>query len=205
MNVLTAAQPAMRQLSSIGLAGVVTMALFLLMQSLINVDTPALEASVPFRANPWMDPPKEPDVIRDDPVEKPQQPEPIPEWNSPQETLIDHSDTLLIGQNFIPETGVKDIDPSAGTSTIVPVFRIAPDYPASALRRGIEGHVDLIFDVSVSGKTTNIRVLEAQPEGVFERAAIRTLEKWKYKPPMDDGVPYSQKNMTTRISFRLEV
>ena len=57
---------------------------------------------------------------------------------------------------------------------------------------------------SDAGKTENIRVIDAVPEGVFEKAAIRALNKWKYKAPIEEGVPNGLKNMTTRIRFELE-
>ncbi len=93
---------------------------------------------------------------------------------------------------------------STGANMVVPYLKLQPTYPPRALKRGIEGHVDLAFDITAAGKTTNIRVIEAEPEGVFERAAIRALEKWKYKVPMSDGTPQGQVDMMTRLSFKLE-
>ncbi|MEM1141538.1 MAG: energy transducer TonB [Pseudomonadota bacterium] len=90
------------------------------------------------------------------------------------------------------------------TNMVVPYLRLQPEYPTRALRRGIEGYVDLAFDINATGATNNIRVLHAQPKGVFERAAIRALEKWKYKVPVTDGVPQGQVDMMTRLTFELE-
>ncbi|MBN7798201.1 energy transducer TonB [Parahaliea mediterranea] len=204
MSTTIHAPIALRRGASAALSVAVTATLFLLMQALIATEVPVLESSVPLRPDVTMPERKPPEVRPDERVEKPEKPEETPKWETPTTTtdLIDGPLTRV--GNFEPPTDVGDINAGSGSSTIVPVFRIAPDYPPRALRRGIEGHVDLIFDVSASGKTENIRVLDAQPEGVFENAAIRTLGKWKYKPPIQDGVPYGQRDMTTRISFRLE-
>jgi TonB family protein len=72
------------------------------------------------------------------------------------------------------------------------------------LSGSIEGYVDLAFDIAVTGLTTNIRVIAAQPEGVFNRAAIAALKKWKYKVPVIDGFARGQLDMMTRIRFELK-
>lgn len=204
MSTITHTPITLRRGASAALSAVVTATLFLLMQALIATEVPVLESSAPQRWDVTMPEREKPEVKTEERVEKPEKPEETPKWETPT-TTTDTIDGPLAGYgNFEPTTDMGDIKTGSGSSTIVPVFRIAPDYPPRALRRGIEGHVDLIFDVSASGKTENIRVLDAQPEGVFETAAIRTLGKWKYKPPMQDGVPYGQTDMTTRISFRLE-
>lgn len=63
---------------------------------------------------------------------------------------------------------------------VVPLVRFEPEYPPQALRRGIEGYVVLEFVITRSGKVVDIRVIEAVPPGVFERAAERALRKWRY-------------------------
>ena len=87
---------------------------------------------------------------------------------------------------------------------VVPYLKLQPEYPSRALTRGIQGYVDLAFDITAAGTTSNIRVLQAQPEGIFERAAIRALEKWKYRVPIVDDRPQGQVDMMTRMSFELE-
>ena len=83
-------------------------------------------------------------------------------------------------------------------------FPIAPLYPNRARQRGIEGYVDLMFDVSAAGKTENIRVIDANPKGYFERAAMKALAKWKYQPAMEDDIAMATKNVTRRFTFELE-
>ncbi len=90
------------------------------------------------------------------------------------------------------------------TGGIVAYLKPQPVYPSRPLTKGIEGHVDLVFDIAVTGSTTNIRIIDAQPQGLFERAAIRALEKWRYKVPVIDDVPQGQVDMMTRMRFALE-
>lgn len=96
------------------------------------------------------------------------------------------------------------IEIGVGGGGIVAYLRPQPVYPTRPLTKGIEGHVDLAFDIAVTGSTANIRVIDAQPQGVFERAAINALKKWKYKVPVIDGVPRGQVDMMTRITFKLQ-
>lgn len=72
------------------------------------------------------------------------------------------------------------------------------------MNKGIEGHVDLAFDVATSGKVVNIRIVDSQPKNIFNRAAVTALKKWKYNPQMVDGVAQVQRNIQTRIRFNLE-
>ena len=85
----------------------------------------------------------------------------------------------------------------------LPIVRVAPVYPARALSRGLEGHVDLAFTVTTAG-TVRDPVVLFSTSSMFERAAIRAVLKFKYKPRVVDGVPVDVPNVKTRITFRIE-
>jgi protein TonB len=85
----------------------------------------------------------------------------------------------------------------------LPIVRVAPVYPARALSRGLEGHVDLSFTVTQTGTVTDPVVIFST-SSLFERAATRAVLKFKYKPRVVDGVPVDVPNVKTRITFRIE-
>lgn len=85
----------------------------------------------------------------------------------------------------------------------LPIVRVAPVYPARALSRGLEGHVDLSFTVTTTG-TVRDPVIIFSTSSLFERAATRAVLKFKYKPRVVDGVPVDVPNVKTRITFRIE-
>ena len=85
----------------------------------------------------------------------------------------------------------------------LPIVRVAPVYPARALSRGIEGYVDMGFTVTTTG-TVRDPVVLFSTSGLFERAAIRAVLKFKYKPRVVDGVPVDVPDVKTRITFRIE-
>jgi len=129
-----------------------------------------------------------------------------------------------------PETPPQDmdnIDPSAPTISVappsvatettiggpggmniaegdyLPIVRVAPVYPARALSRGLEGYVDMSFTVTTTG-TVKDPVVMFSTSSLFERAAIRAVLKFKYKPRVVDGVPVDVPNVKTRITFKIE-
>ena len=87
---------------------------------------------------------------------------------------------------------------------IKPAVKITPQYPRRAMRGGIEGYVELSFAVTKTGSVEDIKVLASEPKGFFERAAIRALEKYKYKPLVVNGEPTKQIELRERIDFNLD-
>lgn len=62
-----------------------------------------------------------------------------------------------------------------------------PRYPFSAKAKGIEGRVYLRFIVDSEGYVQDPQVVSAEPEGIFEQAALDTVIKYRLKPAMKDG------------------
>ena len=85
----------------------------------------------------------------------------------------------------------------------LPIVRVAPVYPARALSRGLEGHVDLSFTVTAAG-TVRDPIVMFSSSSLFERAATRAVRKGKYNPRVVDGSPVDVPNVKTRITFRIE-
>ncbi len=85
----------------------------------------------------------------------------------------------------------------------LPIVRVAPAYPARAQSRGLEGYVDLSFTVTTAG-TVRDPIVDFSTSSLFERAAIKAVLKFKYKPRVVDGVPVDVPGVKTRISFQLE-
>lgn len=86
---------------------------------------------------------------------------------------------------------------------LTPLVRFPPDYPERALRQKIEGSVVLRFTVTEAGGVTDPEVVSAEPPGVFEEAALRTVLRWKYQPQLADGKPVSVITYT-RVVFYID-
>jgi protein TonB len=76
-------------------------------------------------------------------------------------------------------------------------------YPPKALDRGVEGWVELEFTVETSGSVRDVAVKRAVPTGVFEKAAVDALAKWRFQPVVRNGEPVDQR-ATVRMQFKLE-
>ena len=93
--------------------------------------------------------------------------------------------------------------PPGSAEEVTPLVDIPPEYPRRALAAGIEGQVTLQFTVTAEGRVENIRILSAEPPGVFERAARRAVSRWRFAPRRENGVAVSREVSKT-MNFRLE-
>lgn len=63
--------------------------------------------------------------------------------------------------------------------TVRPVSTVDPKFPAAALNR-TSGYAIVQFDVSDSGKTENVKILNSWPGDVYDKSAIKAIEQWEY-------------------------
>jgi TonB family protein len=79
---------------------------------------------------------------------------------------------------------------------------VPPDYPASALRRNLEGWVDVAFVLSRDGETMNVEAVDAS-SSIFRSAATSAVEQWQFEPHVVRDRVVEQ-HAHTRIRFVLE-
>lgn len=79
----------------------------------------------------------------------------------------------------------------------------AARYPHRAILRRIEGYVDVVFDISAAGFTENIRIVGAEPQGIFDKSAKAAVTRWRFKPQLSDGVATRFSGMKRRVRFEL--
>lgn len=131
---------------------------------------------------------------------KPQAPEPEANNNSGGLTF-NMPGVQLSGAN----TGISA--PGAGfgrDGDASPIVRIEPKYPVQAQRDGKEGWVKLSFTINEIGGVEDVKVIDAQPKRIFNKAARRALKKWKYKPKVVDGKPERQPGLTVQLDFTMD-
>jgi len=87
-------------------------------------------------------------------------------------------------------------------STLTRIRYVAPQFPDIARARGIDGWVDLQFLVDTDGAVTDVKVVGAQPVGIFEQVALDAVHHWRYLPQMRDGKALSQR---ARVRLRFTV
>ena len=117
--------------------------------------------------------------------------EPLPPIGAPPARLspasLRVSDLAPVHQPSLRMTG--SITPTAALATAMPTpIRIRqPIYPRNALLRGIEGQVVVEFGLAADGSVQDMRVIRAEPAGVFDQSAIQAMRSWKYALPA--GMP----------------
>ena len=90
------------------------------------------------------------------------------------------------------------------TGDASPIVRINPKYPTTAARDGIEGWVQLSFNISPTGEVIDATVVNAEPKRIFDREALRAIKRWKYRPKVIEGVAQLQTGQTVQLDFKLD-
>jgi protein TonB len=108
---------------------------------------------------------------------------------------------------MIDTTAALDGGLTSGGGTdrdVVPLVRIEPEYPMRARQRGIEGWVQVRFNINKAGSVTDALVVASQPPKVFDRVAIQAVLKWKYNPKIQNGVAVERKGLQMLFPFEME-
>lgn len=63
-----------------------------------------------------------------------------------------------------------------------PIAQSPIPYPARAKAQGVTGHVVLSVLIGPTGRVEQVRVLESQPAGVFDDAAVAGVQSWRFEP-----------------------
>ena len=131
---------------------------------------------------------------------EPEEPPPPPKLTQPNRPNIDKA-------SMSADLGAFDL---AGLNLNAPVdgdtlaiVRVLPRYPSRALSRGIEGWVLMEFAIDELGLAVNPVVIESEPPGIFDRAALSAVKRWKYRPMIEDGRPRMRPGVRQLISFEI--
>ena len=77
------------------------------------------------------------------------------------------------------------------------------EYPRRAVRMGVEGFVQLGFDINDQGRALNIVVEDAQPKRMFDKAATKFIKGIRFESPEEQGEPVSVTAVSMKIAFVL--
>jgi periplasmic protein TonB len=153
---------------------------------------------------------KEESIVKKDrkPQKPPQPKQPPPQLQQPQMQQA-NPNVNAVSTNFTAQvdtisglTGGINLGSSDGD--YLPIVKVAPIYPRRAQSRGLEGYVIVEFTVTKNGSVKDPIVIEAKPEGVFDRAALDAALKFKYKPRVVDGTPAEVAGVQNKISFEID-
>lgn len=196
-----------RFVTALPIAASITLALFLLMRSMISTQSPIpmakgeeyfLDIFPIIKALPLLDrkalpartkevrlPPPPPRIANQEAVKPGEMQVPI--------TLPDMTAAKISSEPFSMIINNHDAQP---------LVRVEPVYPPRAAQIGREGTCEGVFDVTENGKPYNIRVTCSSP--LFIRAATQAIARWKYNPKTIDGQTVPRKGIVTPFTFEME-
>jgi protein TonB len=92
--------------------------------------------------------------------------------------------------------GGADAHPPAHAK-LLPISREDPEFPREAISRGVaDGTVKALLAIDAAGKVTGVRIVDARPARVFDRAVKDALAHWTF-PAGDAG-----RSTEVEIAFR---
>lgn len=199
---------AIRWLISLGLGALVTLVLFYFMQALIASGGEMPQQANVIRIVDATMPEIVMEVVRE--VERPQE---IEQLDTPPPEVPDRNIDMDGGVelNIAREAVNVDIGLDIGGVTLgvsdgemLPLVNIQPTYPTRAAQRGIEGWCQVAFTVTETGGVKDIRVVDADPPGMFDQASIRAAERFRFQPRVVNGQPVEVPNVQYVFRFQLE-
>ena len=131
---------------------------------------------------------------------EPEEPPPPPKLTQPNRPNIDKA-TMSADLGAFDLAGLNLSAPVDGDT--LAIVRVLPRYPSRALSRGIEGWVLMEFAIDELGLAVNPVVIESEPPGIFDRAALSAVKRWKYRPMIEDGRPLMRPGVRQLISFEI--
>ncbi len=183
-------------------AALVTAALFLIMANMIRQDVQLEEEKAAINIDitqqlkdtdinsnkefkrPTLDTPPPPPPATHDPSNR-------PALGGVQAAIPQIDTRLSIGTGFNPDRDAQ------------PLVRIPPQYPERCMATAKpKEQVQLEFDVTPEGTTTNIRVV-GSTNSCLNREAARSVERWKYQPKIVDNKAEWRRGVQTTVTFEL--
>jgi protein TonB len=159
-------------------------------------------------------PPTEAMVIPEPEAVTPPEPEPPPPEPQPRHVVAKPAPAVAAApQSAAPPTidaPVASAAPQVAALPIIPPQPIAgragnpkPDYPAEARRRGLQGKVVLLVEVSAAGLPANVAVAASSGHAALDQAALAAVQLWRFSPATRGGTPMAG-TAQVPIQFRLE-
>ena len=207
-------KPEMRYLSAMILGVIISLALFFLMQALIDSGEQDYRASNEGQIMEFIRIKDDENLSFKDRI-KPKKPTPPKEPPPPPKLIVEKQAKPTVNKIKIEIPNI-DLPTIAGggpflgnwqgnplaEGDVLPIVRIDPQWPREALAKGIEGYVVVEVTIASDGSVRGASIIESVPKRMFDRNVIRAVLKWKFKPRIINGVPVERKAIQT-LEFKI--
>jgi len=119
-----------------------------------------------------------PEISKVNNIVRPKLQPPTPPPQMPRDVITPDAGTASTAINYqptpvimnTPETGINGSGFNSDGDAR-PLVRANPSYPIQAARDGIEGWVQLMFDINELGEVINVTVVDSKPRKIFNKEA----------------------------------
>lgn len=113
---------------------------------------------------------------------------------------------------FVEMTGATELQkemalpvPQISIQGYLPIEIVSPEYPQSALVRGIEGRILVEFTIDQEGLIRDPHIISrSMASTLFDKAVLAAIRKSRYHPQVLDGEPIELRGVTEEFIFKLE-
>lgn len=91
----------------------------------------------------------------------------------------------------------------AASRQYLPIAKQAPDYPARALERKIEGECTVAYTVTAAGRVENPQVV-GNCHPMFVKPSLAAAKTFRYQPRMVNGQAVAVANVKNTFSYRIQ-
>ena len=205
---LQMAKKASRYAFVLPVAAAATVGLMLSMAALISVEfTPQDNVEIAnFEINPQVIEIDEFKKAEIKPIRDVEVPPPPPTTGLIQTAEVKLPKTVIAGKKNVFEK--KDIifenpiNIHIDKENPTPLVRIPPVFPDRFSRGDVSGYCKILFDVSPEGQPMNVQTTLCT-NSQLKSATIKSVQKWKYSPRIQNGRPVSRSGLETTIRFDL--
>ena len=191
-------------------AAILTVGLTLTMAALVATEFTPQEKTetASYEINPLED--DLPDPIRRlelDPLREVEVPPPPPKLAVAKSDAVKEPIIEITGKEIIFKKADLDIDTKFDLQPIdkdpTPLVRIPPTFPSRFLQGDVSGYCRVRFDVNPKGQPFNVTATICT-SNQLKSPTVRSVQKWKYAPKIQNGRPVSRSGLETTIRFDLK-
>jgi len=151
---------------------------------------------------------KLPEKPKSHPIKKNQPlPEIRPEPQAQSENIVEQKPYPMgniVQKDVKPLNSGKPADTNSLLIMAKPLYKKnpLPEYPIKAKKRGYEGIVELMVQVSEKGKVGNLWIFKSSNYKSLDNQAVRAVKEWVFEPGKRGGIP---EQMWVKIPVRFQL
>jgi len=171
------------------------------------IDSPQLELNKvkPYQHVSWVHIPDETVLVpKKVTVTKPEPVTVAPPVKRTSPTFKFESDQGIHLGEPVVKSGITTNNIILNSNQLTLIFAYPPVYPASKLQRNIEGYAQIGFSVNEAGEVIAPFVIDSHPKGAFEKASLKAIVKFRYKPKYIDQKPVVADGQSYVFSYKIE-